>query len=145
MVEARRRDVVHAVVLGGAREGMGEIYPGTDQNGSSRQGDALVAEGTHDGQDHAAAGRVTGEENGARFLEVEKVQVGGEAVLQAAGEGELRSKAVLGGEDPSLELPGMALHLIAMFADAAEIVRTAMDVKHDAPTRLATLFSLLVV
>lgn len=131
--EAVCGDVVHLAVACQAREAVGEVDPGTQQDGASGQRDALVAHDNQHGQDHAAASRVAGQDDGVGIVAVvQQPQIGGEAVDEPAGEGELRGEAVFGGQQAGVELAGVALHLVAVLVDAAKVVGAAVHIQHDA-------------
>lgn len=76
---------------------------------------------------------------------LQEVQVGGQAIVEAARERELRGEAVARCNYAGLELPGMPLELVAVLVNAAKIISASVNVQHDASTRLARLLALVVV
>jgi hypothetical protein len=73
------------------------------------------------------------------------MEVGGNAIVQTAREGELGSKAIPRSEQTGLELSSMTLHLVAVLVNGAKIVGTTVDVEDDTVTFVVGSDSVVVV
>ncbi len=145
VVESCLWDIVPGAIARNAGERVRQVNPRTDEDGTSRQGDGLVPEGNEQRHDHAAAGRITGEDNRAWVLVLQQVQVGCEAVVKAAGERKLGRQPVPRCKRPGLELPRMALQLVPVLVDTSKEIGTPVYIEHDSVSRVAFPLTLAMV
>lgn len=143
MVKARLRNVVKRRIARDAGERVRQVDPRTDEDSPGRERNPLVAQDAQQGYHHAAARRIPSQDDGAGVLRCQEVQICRQTVVEAAREWKLRRQSVFRGKDSRLELAGMALHLIAMFIDAAEEICAAVDVHHDTLDGIAALLPLV--
>lgn len=145
MVESCLWDIVPGAVARNAGERVRQVNPRTDEDGTGRQGDGSVPEGNEQRHDHPAAGRITGEDNRARVLVLQQVQIGCQAVVQAAWERKLGRQPVPRRKRPGLELPRMSLQLVPVLVDTSKEISTSMDIEHDSVSRVACPLTLAMV
>lgn len=124
---------------------MSQVTPGRDQNSSSRKRYSSVPQYDQHAHDHSSPSTIASKYNVRGVLDSEEVEIRSQTVVETARKGELRCKSVSWSENPSLQLPGMSLHLVPMFIDTPKEVCPAMHIQHDSGPLIIRFPSLIIV